>query len=243
MTAPGISVVIPAYNEEKLLPATIASIQKAMQNYTETLGQQAEIIVVNNSSTDQTAQIAHDMGAVVLNHPIRNIASVRNAGIKLAQYDLVVTMDADSLMPDDTLVQIWQRMQDPSYIGAGLGVEFVTEKLSLKILAFFIQAAVYYTSRIQGGMLCFRKKEALAIGGFPEDRLFAEDLAFGVAMRKHAKQIGKKFSCFKDIRIKSLDRKEVSIKDLWTVVYCEIKMLFGYKPSAEDFKYWYKPER
>ena len=61
------SVIIPAYNEESLLPATLANLRLAM----ETLPYQGEIIVVDNNSTDNTRNIARNNGTLIVFEPFR----------------------------------------------------------------------------------------------------------------------------------------------------------------------------
>ncbi|SVD77574.1 uncharacterized protein METZ01_LOCUS430428, partial [marine metagenome] len=74
------SIVIPAYDEELLLPATITALRKAMAEIPET----GEIIVVDNNSKDATAEVARDAGARVTFEPVNRISSSRNAGAKIA---------------------------------------------------------------------------------------------------------------------------------------------------------------
>ena len=66
MAARGISIVIPAFNEEAFLPATLTSINLARQLFESETGLTSEVIVVNNASTDQTSQVAQTHGAVVI---------------------------------------------------------------------------------------------------------------------------------------------------------------------------------
>lgn len=83
-----VSVVIPAYNEEKSLPVLLAELNK--------LDAVNEIIIVDDGSTDNTGRIAEYLGATVIKHPYRkgNGASVKT-GIRNANSDVVVLMDAD----------------------------------------------------------------------------------------------------------------------------------------------------
>ncbi|MCH8211173.1 MAG: glycosyltransferase, partial [Planctomycetes bacterium] len=71
-----LSFIIPAYNEEALIEATVKQLQVAAT----AIGRDYEIIVVNDASTDQTAQVAEAAGARVVNVKNRQIAAPRNAG-------------------------------------------------------------------------------------------------------------------------------------------------------------------
>ena len=75
------SVVIPAYNEESYLPSTIDSLKKAMTAIPELHG---ELIVVDNHSTDLTAEKARQLGVRVVFEKARGIAMARNAGARVA---------------------------------------------------------------------------------------------------------------------------------------------------------------
>lgn len=77
----GISIVIPAYNEEKFIPETLGTIRAASDAFVRLFALPTEVIVVNNRSTDGTKEVAFNLGARVVDHEVRNIASVRNAGL------------------------------------------------------------------------------------------------------------------------------------------------------------------
>ena len=74
------SVIIPAYNEEKYLPAALSAVNKAI----ETAPMVGEVVVVDNNSTDRTAAIAAELGARVVFEPVNQISRSRNAGAKAA---------------------------------------------------------------------------------------------------------------------------------------------------------------
>jgi glycosyltransferase involved in cell wall biosynthesis len=91
-----ISIIIPAYNEEKLLPRCLKSILAAK------LPQDFEIIVVNNASTDKTEEIARSFSGVrVVNEFRKGLTIARQAGFKASSGDILVYFDADTLVPAD----------------------------------------------------------------------------------------------------------------------------------------------
>src|SRR3990167_3170408 len=87
-----ISIVIPAYNEEKYLPHTLQSIQKLLRK-------PDEIIVIDGESTDQTGAIAKQFGAKVIRIPKTTIGAARQAGLVAATGEIVATTDADTIVP------------------------------------------------------------------------------------------------------------------------------------------------
>jgi len=90
-----VSVIVPAFNEERLLPETLASIRVGMAAL-EARGWSSELIVCDNNSTDRTAEIAREAGATVVFEPHNQIARARNAGAGRASGDWLVFVDADS---------------------------------------------------------------------------------------------------------------------------------------------------
>ena len=90
-----LSVIVPAYNEERLLGESLRHIRAAMTVFPER-GWETELIVCDNNSTDRTAEIAHEAGAQVVFEPVNQIARARNTGAAAATGDWLVFVDADS---------------------------------------------------------------------------------------------------------------------------------------------------
>lgn len=89
-----VSVVIPAYNEEKKIGKCLSHILNQEEKAD-------EIIVVDNNSTDKTAQIAKKYGARVIKEKTQGIASARNTGFNNAKYEIIARTDADTYVPKD----------------------------------------------------------------------------------------------------------------------------------------------
>lgn len=104
-----ISVIVPAFNEERLLGESLRHIQQAMTAFTRRAWQ-TELIVCDNNSTDRTAQIARDAGATVVFEPVNQIARARNRGAQAATGDWLIFIDADThpsaALFDDVAAQI-----------------------------------------------------------------------------------------------------------------------------------------
>jgi glycosyltransferase involved in cell wall biosynthesis len=90
-----ISIVVPAFNEEKLLPAALDSIRAARAAF-DSRGWTSELVVCDNNSTDRTAEVARAGGAAVVFEPFNQIARARNAGAVRASGDWLIFVDADS---------------------------------------------------------------------------------------------------------------------------------------------------
>ncbi len=101
-----ISVVIPAFNEEGYLGETLARLNRAKAFLRDEESLPAEIIVVDNDSDDSTADVARALSATVVRETQHNVAKVRNTGAKLSNGDVLVLVDADTVVPDELLSRI-----------------------------------------------------------------------------------------------------------------------------------------
>ena len=97
---PRFTVVVPARDEERHLGRTLDSLRR--QDFRGGV----EVIVVDNGSTDRTAQLAAEHGATVLTEPVPGVCSARQRGTQAARGELVVSTDADTTHPRDWLRRI-----------------------------------------------------------------------------------------------------------------------------------------
>lgn len=97
-----ISAVIPCYNEEESIGGVIQSIPKEID----------EIIVVDNSSTDRTAEISKNLGATVVFESKQGYGAALKAGFKAAAGEIIVTLDGDGQYPAGKILEIAQHLRD-----------------------------------------------------------------------------------------------------------------------------------
>ena len=117
-----VSVVIPAFNEEKLLPATLAAVRAAAGAFADR-GWSWECVVCDNNSTDRTAELARAAGATVVFEPVNQIGRARDAGARAATGDWLVFIDADSLPSRELFADIAGRIAAGHHLGGGSTVE------------------------------------------------------------------------------------------------------------------------
>ena len=158
-----LSIIIPAYNEEKLLPETLQRINPAM----EPLAGECELIVVDNDSTDSTREIAESFGEKVVTESVKNIGAIRNTGADQAQGEVLVFFDADTFIPENLLTVIDEKMRDAKCSGGAVDVDYGNfERRWLR----FIKSAWKFWGSIfnmkQGAAQFYRKKVFEAIGGY-----------------------------------------------------------------------------
>ncbi len=117
-----VSVVIPAFNEEKLLPATLASVQAAAATFL-SRGWTWECVVCDNNSTDGTAACARAAGATVVFEPVNQIGRARDAGARAASGEWLVFIDADSTPSSALFAAIADEITAGCALGGGSTVE------------------------------------------------------------------------------------------------------------------------
>lgn len=240
---PGLSIVVPAYNEEKILPETLSYLKEACRVYEEAYRLPAEIIVVDNASTDQTSSVAQRLGARVVHHEIRNIASVRNAGIRASKYNVGVTVDADTYVPPHAFREIWKEMSTGKYVGGGVRIQVRTPKLHFKIFVAFMDLITVYLVGLSAGLFFFNRELALEAGGFPEKLLIAEDLTFAKNLKKLGASRGLKYRNLRSVTIETFDRKDFSFWAILGCIWQGIRAFLGAELKREDLDYWYNPKR
>jgi glycosyltransferase involved in cell wall biosynthesis len=111
---PLISVVIPAYNEEKYLPSCLGAIKK--QTFKD-----FELIVVDNNSKDKTAKVARKYGARVVKETKQGMIPARERGFKEAEAEIIARTDADTVVAPDWLEVIYETFQKKTEVVAMTG--------------------------------------------------------------------------------------------------------------------------
>src|SRR5436190_5494105 len=114
-----LSVIIPAYNEETYLAATLEAAREALAAIDE-----FELIVVDNDSTDGTRAIAGSFKANIVSEHEHNISAVRNAGARHASGEVLVFIDADTHVPPSLFEKITRVMADESCFGGSVAVKY-----------------------------------------------------------------------------------------------------------------------
>src|SRR5262249_4514389 len=143
---------IPARNEESFIRGCLESIATAAENF----DGEVEVIVALNRCTDKTEEIARCYGAAIVNEDSKNLARIRNRGVEAATGDVIVTIDADSRMTPNMLLEISRRLATGKCIGGG--VTILPERVSLGILVSALLMLPYgIVHRISAGLFwCYR---------------------------------------------------------------------------------------
>ena len=167
------SIRIPARNEERCLPGCLESIKAAAQPFPD----QVEVIVAVNRCTDRTEEIAVAHGAQVVHDESRNLAKIRNVAARAATGEVIVTIDADSRMSANILMETDRLLGSGKYIGGGVLVW--PERWSPGIIVTgLLLGAIMLRHRVSGGLFWCLREDFEAIGGFNENWVSVEDLDF-----------------------------------------------------------------
>lgn len=180
------TIVIPAHNEENYLPQTLESLSVAF----EAIQFPGEIIVVNDSSTDSTRQVAIDHGTRLIDVELRNIGAVRNAGAKACQTDWLFFLDADTALPGQTLAGALDLLAvGVAGGGAGIEIEPVHKIAAFKWLMFYgIKFIWQFLGGWAAGCFMFCRREVFeSFGGFDEEYFAAEELFFSREVAKRGR--------------------------------------------------------
>jgi glycosyltransferase involved in cell wall biosynthesis len=174
-----LSFVVPAHDEEGAIAATVRSIGDAARSAQAAF----EIIVVDDASSDRTAELAAAEGAQVLRIERRQIAAARNAGARAARGETFVFVDADTLIGADVVTGL-ERAIDAGAVGGGAAIRF--DAPTPRWLDVVLPASIWLARRLRitGGCFLFCRRDAFeAVGGFDETLFAAEEIRLCRALR------------------------------------------------------------
>lgn len=202
-----ISVVIPAYNEEKLIGRCVKAVS------TQTLPREDyEILVVDNNSTDKTAEIAKSLGARVLFYDkAQGFAYAKQYGSSQAGADIIAYTDADSIPDTEWLATIAKIMENPKYHCIGGSVFAADGNPFIKILFYYYDLLAqinqfFGISLIWSPNMSVRKRAFEQIGGWNLRMRTSEDWDFIVRIQK---KFGKQSTLYtRKLHVKTSARRQ-----------------------------------
>ncbi|MEG3192465.1 glycosyltransferase [Lysobacter sp. D1-1-M9] len=178
-----ISLIVPAHNEQRVIGATLGALHGAAG----ALQVSYEIIVVDDASSDRTAEVAAAHGARVVSVEHRHIAAARNAGAARARGDRLVFVDADTRIGTAVLEAAIGAMQAGA-IGGGAAVRLLGPLAWHERLAVAVSVRLFRAARIAPGCFVFCTRSGFeAAGGFDESYYAGEDVAISRALARHGR--------------------------------------------------------
>lgn len=185
-----ISVIIPAFNEERYLPDTLHAVENSASLLRSRHAVNTEVVVVDNSSVDATAEVARSFGARVITESEHNIARVRNCGAAVALGEVLVFLDADTHVPEELLPRIHQIFAAPGCVGGAVDTEYRPRKRSLRVYLGLWRILGRAVGIAQGATQFCLRDTFTSLGGYDESLFMGEDVDFYYRLRGHARHVG-----------------------------------------------------
>jgi glycosyltransferase involved in cell wall biosynthesis len=187
-----ISVVVPAFNEQKLIGATLRGIAEAKSRF-EQRGWETEIIVCDNNSTDATAEMARASGARVVFEPVNQIARARNTGAAAANGDWLVFVDADSHPTPALFGEVAEQIASGKCLGGGCTVR-LDERHFIADCGTGLWNILSRALKWAAGSFIYCETGAFRkVGGFNQELFASEEIDLSKRLKRLAKDSGKKF--------------------------------------------------
>jgi glycosyltransferase involved in cell wall biosynthesis len=180
-----ISFIVPAHNEQSCIGRTLQAINDAAR----VVGQPYEIIVVDDASTDATAEVArqHNATVVPVNH--RQIAATRNSGARAAHGDRLFFVDADTTINPRAVAEALRYM-DKGAVGGGAPTWLGKDEIVPLYIRFIAVLGVFGAKLVgfTGGAFMYCTREAFhATGGFNERFYWGEEGGFALALKRQGR--------------------------------------------------------
>jgi hypothetical protein len=223
-----ISFIIPAHNEAVLIGRTLAALHQSAQAQ----GERYEVIVVNDASTDYTAECAREHGARVVDVNHRQIAATRNAGARSAAGDMFFFIDADT-MATARAVRAAVRALRGGAVGGGCAVRFDGPvPLYAAIMERAVQPILLPLLRMAPGCFFYCTRQAFFnAGGFDEALFWGEE----VALARRLKRQGR-FVMLREFVITS--GRKLRTHTALELLRVGIRLALGQRAALD---YWYGP--
>ena len=186
---PEVSIVIPAYNEEKDILQTLHSISA------NTTSRSVEIIVVNNNSKDNTEKLVRASGVTCVNEYVQGITAARNAGLAAARGTYVINADADTLYPENWIEAMVSPLANNDRVCITYGrFSFIPTGVTTRFTYFFYEHIgdilrlinKYFREEavnVYGFNSCFRREQGLMVEGFNHPKGANEDGFLALKLR------------------------------------------------------------
>ena len=198
-----ISIVVPAFNEERLLASSLAAMREAMRVLDD-----AELIVCDNNSTDRTAEIARAAGAKVVFEPVNQIARARNAGAAQAAGDWLLFIDADSTPTPELFRDMADAIRSGRVVLGGSTVHLDSASASMRGWIRMWNALSRLNRWVAGSFVFCEAAAFREIGGFDQQFYAGEEIDLSRRMKRLARRKGRKVVILHRHPLLTSNRKE-----------------------------------
>lgn len=177
---PKVTVIVPSFNEQELLPGCLDSI------FNQTLNRKLySVLVVDNNSTDHTVKIAKRMGAKVVSEPQKGVVYASMTGARKAQTKIIAFTDADCRVPNDWLEKLLNHFETDPKLDAVSGLFcFFDGDIVLKTIARIVEPLNWH---LIGGNYAIKRSSLKRLGWFKPKFNFGFDVALTLELKKQGK--------------------------------------------------------
>ncbi len=239
-----LSIVIPAFNEARLIERSLQSVAASIAVNPQS-GFTSEIIVVDNNSTDNTAELARQSGARVVFEPINQIGRARNAGAAHATGDWLLFLDADSLLSPGLLADILRLINSGKYVGCG-------STLRMDGLPWWANMTLRFWTTISvlcrwaaGALVVCRRDAFQEVGGFDQELYALDEIRLSKQLKQWGRRHGLQFTILTRHPLETSSRK-VSLYSGREIAAQIVRIFFLRKRTLHDKKHlsvWYDGRR
>lgn len=201
-----ISIIVPAYNEEKLLGRTLASIRDARQVFA-ARGWESELIVCDNNSSDQTAAIARAGEARVVFEPVNQIGRARNSGADAASGDWFLFIDADSCPSPALFAAVAERIESGRVLAGGAAIQLGQARPWIRAAAELWVLWSRLARHMAGSFIFCDAAAFWEVGGFDPGLFAAEELDLSRKLKRLARRRGRRIDIIVRPRLETSARK------------------------------------
>ncbi len=239
-----ISIIVPAFNEEKLIERSLQSIRSAATTFSQ-IGWEHELIVCDNNSSDRTGELARAQGARVLFEPVNQISRARNAGAAAANGQWLVFVDADSFPSAELFAEMAQQIQSGRCIGGGATIE-LDQPVLWAIGLTWVWSCLSRWRRWMAGSFIFCEAPAFRkLGGFSRELFVAEEIDFSKRLNELANSRGLQVIILHHHPLKTSARK-IHLYSLREHFFFLVRSFLGLGKTFKDRKScaaWYDGRR
>ncbi len=239
-----LSIVIPAFNEARLIQQTLQAVSASIAA-NQKGGFTAEIIVVDNNSTDHTAELARQAGARVVFEPINQIGRARNTGAAQATGDWLLFLDADSLLSPELLSDILRVIESGKYVGCGSTLRMDGLPWWANLTLKFWTSTSILCRWAAGALVVCRRDAFQTVGGFDQELYALDEIRLSKQLKQWGRQRGLLFTILRRHPLETSSRK-VTLYSSREIAAQIVRIFFLPKRTLQDKNHlsvWYDGRR
>ncbi len=179
-----LSIIIPAFNEEKLLAASLQAVNTAATGAFTAAGLAWELVVCDNNSTDRTAEIARAAGAKVVFEPVNQIGRARNTGASAASGQWLLFIDADSRPSRELLADVAALTRRHDVLLAGATITLDEPSPAFRFACGFWNTLSRLRRLVAGSFILVRTAAFREVGGFDLKFFAGEEIDLALRLQK-----------------------------------------------------------